>query len=145
MKLLRNRKRMSGNISKREVILSLYKAGKTLDEIQATIIIMFEHEPIPSIDVNILLYIANIFNVINIFKIKSIKMTIIHDNKRKGIFQFDKRKKKKVSPLATLLIEHLTEESNGHITAAVIKIKLKRILGLKSTVQRVRHKYLGFN
>ena len=75
-------------------------------------------------------------------------MTIIHDNKRKGIFQFDKRKKKKVSPLATLLIEHLTEESNGHITAAAIKIKLKRILGLnihKSTVQRVRHKYLGFN
>ena len=43
-------------------------------------------------------------------------------------------------------MEHLTEESNGHITAAVIKTKLKRILDLdlhKSTVQRVRHKYLG--
>ena len=51
---------MSGNISKREVILSLYKAGKTLDKIQAKIIIMFEHEPVPSIGVNIL-------NVINIF------------------------------------------------------------------------------
>jgi hypothetical protein len=44
---------MSAKISQREVILSLYELGKTLDEIQATIIIMFEHEPIPSIDVNI--------------------------------------------------------------------------------------------
>jgi hypothetical protein len=44
---------MSAKISQREVILSLYESGKTLDEIQATIIKMFEHEPIPSIDVNI--------------------------------------------------------------------------------------------
>ena len=44
-------------------------------------------------------------------------MTIVHDNKKEGIFQFDKREKK-VSPLATLLIEHLTDESNGHITTA---------------------------
>jgi hemoglobin-like flavoprotein len=39
-----------------------------------------------------------------------------------------------------------TEESNGHITAAAIKTKLRSILNLnvhKSTVQRVRHKYLG--
>jgi hypothetical protein len=139
---------MSGNISKREVILSLYKAGKTLDEIQATIIIMFEHEPIPSIDVNIFLVLSIILKIINILLIKSIKMMIVRENKKEGIFQFDKRKKKKVCTLATLLIEHLTEESNGHITAAAIKIKLKRILGLnlhKSTVQRVRHKYLGFN
>ena len=77
---------------------------------------------------------------------KSIKMVILRDKKKAGIFQFDKRKKKKVSPLAILLIEHLTEESNGHITAAAIKTKLRRILNLnihKSTVQRVRHKYLG--
>ena len=138
---------MSGNISKREVILSLYKAGKTLDEIQATIIIMFEHEPIPSIDVNILLALSIILKIIYILLIKSIKMMIVRENKKEDIFQFDKRKKK-VCPLATLLIEHLTEESNGHITADAIKIKLKRILGLnihKSTVQRVRHKYLSFN
>ena len=77
---------------------------------------------------------------------KSIKLAIFHANKKAGSIQFDKRKKKKVSPLAILLIEHLTEESNGHITAAAIKTKLKRILDLdlhKSTVQRVRHKYLG--
>jgi hypothetical protein len=42
---------------------------------------------------------------------------ILRDEKKARIFQFDKRKKKKVSPLAILLIEHLTEESNGHITA----------------------------
>jgi len=44
---------MSANISKREVILSLYDSGKTLNEIQASIIMLFLHEPIPSIDVNI--------------------------------------------------------------------------------------------
>ena len=89
---------MSGNISKREVILSLYKAGKTLDEIQATIIIMFEHEPIPSIDVNILLVLSIILKIINILLIKSIKMMIVRENKKEGIFQFDKRKKKKYAP-----------------------------------------------
>jgi hypothetical protein len=72
---------------------------------------------------------------------------IIHRNaKDENIFKYDKRKAKKVSSLATLLIEHLTEESNGHITAAAIKIKLRRILNLnvhESTVQRVRHKYLS--
>ena len=71
---------------------------------------------------------------------------IIRDKNNAGIFPFDKRKKKKVSPLAILLIEHLTEESNGHITAAAIKTKFRRILDVnlhQSTVQRVRHKYLG--
>ncbi len=56
------------------------------------------------------------------------------------------KKKRKVSPLATILIEHLTEESNGHVTAAAIEVKLRRILNLnvhESTVQRVRHKYLS--
>ena len=51
-----------------------------------------------------------------------------------------------MSPLATLLIEHLTEETNGSITAQELKQILKRVLNLevhKSTVQRVRHKYLG--
>jgi hypothetical protein len=46
-------KGMSANISKKEVIISLYESGKTLDEIQASIIMLFLHEPIPSIDVNI--------------------------------------------------------------------------------------------
>jgi hypothetical protein len=44
---------MSANISNKEVIISLYESGKTLDEIQASIIMLFLHEPIPSIDVNI--------------------------------------------------------------------------------------------
>jgi hypothetical protein len=53
---------------------------------------------------------------------------------------------KKVTPLAIFLIEYLTEESNGHITAAAIKTKLRSILNLnvhKSTVQRLRNKYLS--
>ena len=73
-------------------------------------------------------------------------MIINRDAKNSNIFQYDKRKAKKVSPLATTLIEHLTEESNGHMTAAAIKTKLRRILDVNvnvSTVQRVRHKYLS--
>ena len=53
-----------------------------------------------------------------------------------------------MGPLATLLIEHLTEETNGSITAKELKQILRRVLNLdvhKSTVQRVRHKYLGNN
>jgi hypothetical protein len=53
---------------------------------------------------------------------------IIRDNKKEGIFQFDKRKKKrKVSPLATLLIEHLTEESNG---SAALKRVIVTLVGV---------------
>jgi hypothetical protein len=44
---------MSANISKKEEIISLYESGKSLDEIQATIIMLYLHEPIPSVDVNI--------------------------------------------------------------------------------------------
>ena len=72
-------------------------------------------------------------------------MILLRNQKDSRLFKYDKRKSKKVSPLATLLIEHLTEESNGSITAAQ-KIKLKRILKVDvhaSTVQRVRHRYLG--
>ena len=74
-------------------------------------------------------------------------MILLWNQKDSMLFKYDKRKSKKVSPFATLLIEHLTEESNGSITAAAIKIKLKRILKLDvhaSTVQRVRHRYLGY-
>jgi hypothetical protein len=44
---------MNANISKKEVILGLHKSGKTIDEIQASIILMFECDQIPSTDVNI--------------------------------------------------------------------------------------------
>ena len=59
---------------------------------------------------------------------------------------YESGKSLEVTPLAILLNEHLTEESNGHITAAAIKTRLRSILNLnvhKSTVQRLRHKYLG--
>jgi hypothetical protein len=58
---------------------------------------------------------------------------------------YESGKSLEVTPLAILLNEHLTEESNGHITAAAIKTRLRSILNLnvhKSTVQRLRHKYL---
>ncbi len=48
--------------------------------------------------------------------------------------------------LATILIKRLTEESNGHIMAAAIKIKLIRMLNLNvpdSTDHRVKHKNLS--
>ena len=50
--------------------------------------------------------------------LKSIKKLINRHQKDSLIFKYDKRKTKKVGPLATLLIEHLTEETNGSITAA---------------------------
>ena len=53
-----------------------------------------------------------------IFFLKSIKKLINRHQKDSLIFKYDKRKTKKVGPLATLLIEHLTEETNGSITAA---------------------------
>jgi len=80
--------------------------------------------------------------------LKSIKKLINRHQKDSLIFKYDKRKTKKVGPLATLLIEHLTEETNGSITAKELKQILRRVLNLdvhQSTVQRVRHKYLGNN
>ena len=50
-------------------------------------------------------------------------MILLRNQKDSRLFKYDKRKSKKVSPLATLLIEHLTEESNGSITAAAINFK----------------------
>ena len=57
-------------------------------------------------------------------------MILLWNQNDSKLFKYDKRKGKKVSSFATLLIEHLTEESNGSITVAAIKIKLKRILKL---------------
>ncbi len=67
--------------------------------------------------------------------------------KDENIFKYDRRKAKKVRPLATILIEHLTEESNGHITAAAIKIKLRRILNLNvhDPTQNFYSKFSGQN
>ena len=73
-------------------------------------------------------------------------MIINRNAKESNVFKYDKRKAKKVSPLASCLIEHLTEETNGSITARELKLKLKRILKLDlhvSTIANHRHKYLG--
>ena len=48
--------------------------------------------------------------------------------------------------MASLLIEHLTEETNGFITTEAIKKKVKSILKLdlhRSTIAKHRKKYLG--
>ena len=45
-----------------------------------------------------------------------------------------------------LLIEHLTENSNGFMTAKTIRVKLIRVLGLAvstKTIAKYRHEYLG--
>ena len=74
-------------------------------------------------------------------------MNLISRNKlANSVYQYDKRKSKKLSPMASLLIEHLTEESNGFITAEAIKKKVKSILKLdlhRSTIAKHRKKYLG--
>ena len=48
---------------------------------------------------------------------------------------------------AILLIEHLTEESNGFITAKSIQRKLLTIIGLRISIQTIakyRQKYMNF-
>ena len=53
---------------------------------------------------------------------------------------------KKITPIVSLLIEHLTEETNGHITAHEIHKKLIKILNVNlhmSTIAHFRKKYLG--
>jgi hypothetical protein len=56
---------MNTTISKKEIILGLHKNGKSLDEIQATLMIMFEDDLITSTEVIFcflfLLYIERIF------------------------------------------------------------------------------------
>ena len=58
---------MNTKISKKEVILGLHKSGKTLNEIQATLIIMFEDDPIRSTHVNTKILKILIFLIIDFF------------------------------------------------------------------------------
>ena len=46
--------KMNAQISKKEVIIGLYESGKTLNEIQATLVLLFENDKINSIEVIIL-------------------------------------------------------------------------------------------
>ena len=80
------------------------------------------------------------------FFYRAFKDCISRFKKQSGIFQFDKRKVKKITPIVSLLIEHLTEETNGHITAREIHKKLIKILNVNlhmSTIAHFRKKYLG--
>ena len=63
-----------------------------------------------------------------------------------NIFKYDKRKEKKLTEAAILLIEYFTEESNGFMTAEQIALKLRSVLGLRihaKTVASYRHTYLS--
>ena len=48
---------MNASISKKEIILGLHQNGKSLDEIQATLMIMFEDDLINTIEVNFFYFI----------------------------------------------------------------------------------------
>ena len=51
-----------------------------------------------------------------------------------------------MSAAAIILIEHLTENSNGFMTAKAIRVKLISVLGLivsSKTIAKYRHQYLG--
>ena len=45
---------MNAAISKKEVILGLHKSGKTLNDIQATLTLLYENDDINSIEVIVL-------------------------------------------------------------------------------------------
>jgi hypothetical protein len=73
-------------------------------------------------------------------------MTIARHKNDLNIFKYDRRKEKKITEAAILLIEYLTEESNGFMTATSIRKKLRSILGLQihtKTVAKYQHTYLG--
>ena len=46
--------KMNAAISKKEVILGLHKSGKTLNDIQATLTLLYENDDINSIEVIVL-------------------------------------------------------------------------------------------
>jgi hypothetical protein len=68
-----------------------------------------------------------------------IKNCISRFKTQSGIFQIDKRKVKKITPIVSLLIEHLTEETNGHITAREIHKKLIKILNVNLHMCNIAH------
>ena len=73
-------------------------------------------------------------------------MVVQRYSRDKNILKNDKRKKRTLTDAAIFLIEYLTEESNGFMTAQRIALKLRSVLGLRiraSTVSTYRHKYLS--
>ncbi len=48
-------------------------------------------------------------------------MTIARNKNDLNIFKYDRRKEKKMTDAAILLIEYFTEESNGFMTASSIR------------------------
>ena len=59
---------MNATISKKEIILGLHQNGKSLDEIQATLMIMFEDDIINTIEVNIIVLWLNLFVMVIMIK-----------------------------------------------------------------------------
>jgi hypothetical protein len=59
---------MNATISKKEIILGLHQNGKSLDEIQATLMIMFEDDLINTIEVNIIVLWLNLFVMVIMIK-----------------------------------------------------------------------------
>ena len=59
---------MNATISKKEIIIGLHQNGKSLDEIQATLMIMFEDDLINTIEVNIIVLWLNLFVMVIMIK-----------------------------------------------------------------------------
>ena len=57
-KILHLKLNMNATISKKEIILGLHQDGKNLDEIQATLMLMFEDDLITSTDVILIPFIT---------------------------------------------------------------------------------------
>ena len=61
---------MNANISKKEIILGLHQDGKNLDEIQATLVLMFEDDLITSTEVILILLLLEVIFMLNLFLIE---------------------------------------------------------------------------
>ena len=58
---------MNANISKKEIILGLHQDGKNWDEIQATLMLMFEDDLITSTEVILILLLLEVIFILNLF------------------------------------------------------------------------------
>ena len=61
---------MNATISKKEIILRLHQDGNNLDEIQATLVLMFEDDLITSTEIILILLLLEVIFILNLFLIE---------------------------------------------------------------------------
>ena len=98
---------MDKQLLDRKACIGLVKDGRSYQEIEATINMLFHQEGLTTINV-IIKIISSFYNFLYIDRLnflKSIQKLVNHEKKRVNIFHYDGRKYQKLNNLAILLIE----------------------------------------